>query len=132
MKSILAFLLTIQTEDFQHSTLTKQLLAQLQLGADWQAVQAKLDDILTANPKQQATYNHLKDLLEKQNNIALPKIDVNRKVLTRSAAPGEPDKETTEITNFAVVILKAQNPSEKSKELLGDLHTELETKQRSE
>lgn len=131
MKSILAFLLTIQVKNFQAPVL-KQLLAQIQIKPlDWSAVQRKLDEILTANPELGETYNRFKALLEKQD-IALPKINLNGKVLTRSADPGKPDKETMEITNIAVVILKDNNPPEKSKELLGDLCSELETKQRSE
>lgn len=126
MKSILAFLLTIQVKNFQ-APILKQLLAKLKRPQiDWAEVQIKLDYIVTTNPELKTTYDNFKLLLEKQD-ITLPKIDISGKVLTRSADPGEPDKETTEITNIAVTILKDKNPPEKSKELLGDLYDELET-----
>ncbi len=131
MHSLLAFLLTIQTEKFQFGDLEKQLLAQLQLGPDWQAVQDKLAEILIANPELKTTNNHFKTQLEKQPNLLalLPKLNVKKQPITRSGTPGEPERETTEINNTAVAIaiavIKSDNPTEKSKQLLQPLKDNL-------
>ena len=131
MNSLLAFLLTIQTEKFQFGDLEKSLLAQLQLGPDLQSVQEKLDAILTANPELEPTYKHFKTQLEQEPNLLalLPNVKVSKLPLTRSAEPGKPEQETNEIPNAAVKIgisvLKNDKHSADNKKLLRQLADKL-------
>ena len=87
-------------------------------------ISQKLDDILSRHPTLEDTYNNYQTQLDSKQSfldlfLAIPEeLKLNKAPLTRSGMPGLPDKETTELTNIAVVILQSDNPPEKSNELL--------------
>ena len=125
--TLLAFLYAIRVEDIQDSTLIK-LGTQLKIQpGDWEAVQEKLDNILTTYPKLQQSCTHFQTQLEGKNTpdlLALLSGSSNQSLqpATRSAVPGLPDKETMEIINTAVKILHSEKPTEMAKQLLQPLN----------
>ncbi len=127
--NLLAFLYAIAAENIQDSALEK-LGIQLECKpVKWQAVQEKLDNILSTHSTLQESYNNcqtqlytkykesLLDLLPNQEEL-----NQNYPPIARSGIPGPDDNETIEITNTAVVILKNDNPAEMSNKLLKPLN----------
>ncbi|RKZ52677.1 MAG: hypothetical protein DRR16_20670 [Candidatus Parabeggiatoa sp. nov. 3] len=127
--TLLAFLYAILTEnvqDFAFKKLATELKCQ---PLDWEAVQEKVDDILSTHPKLEQMWTHCKTQLESKTPQALlallPSQDVLNQypqpAIPRSGLPGNPDKETIEITNTAVVILQSDKPAEMAQKLLQPL-----------
>ena len=125
--NLLSFLLTLQTQNIQHSALM-QLLSHLQSeNLDWSGVQNKIDMILAEKADLQTIYNQFKTQLEDNSNILqhLPEQETLDMAITRSALPTPPNKYSTEITNLAVVILRSENPQQTAQQKLQSLSEQL-------
>lgn len=122
--NLVAFLYAIGAENIQDSALIDLGTLLKYKNIDWQSAQEKINDILSKHPKLQQTYNNYQTQLDSKQSLLdllLPipeELKLKKAPLTRSGMPGLPDKETTELTNIAVVILQSDNPPEKSNELL--------------
>ena len=122
--NLVAFLYAIGAENIEDSALKNLGTLLKYKNIDWESVQEKLDDILSRHPTLEDTYNNYQTQLDSKQSfldlfLAIPEeLKLNKAPLTRSGMPGLPDKETTELTNIAVLILQSDNPSEKSNELL--------------
>jgi hypothetical protein len=123
--TLLAFLYAISAEEVQ-SAAFRQLATLLKCQTiDWDGVQEKWNEILSLHPNLQELCIHYKTQLASQNPVALLPNQENLnqfyQPVRRSGLPGKPDKETTEITNTAVLILQSDNPPALAKKLLQPL-----------
>ncbi|MCV6639659.1 hypothetical protein [Candidatus Albibeggiatoa sp. nov. NOAA] len=127
--NLLAFLLTLQTQNVQHPAL-KQLLSYLQLKPlDWPAIQSKIDTLLMSQPHLKTLYNQYQTQLEANPHLLnqLPALETFYSAVTRSALPPIPDEsDNTEIANFAVAILRNDDNSQAAKQLLQDIDDQIE------
>ncbi len=122
--NLVVFLYAIGAENIQDSALKNLGTLLKYKNIDWESVQEKINDILGRHPTLKDTYNNYQTQLDNKQSfldLFLPipeELKRNKAPLTRSGIPGLPDKETTELTNIAVVILQSDNPPDKSNELL--------------